>query len=83
MKTTDGLKLASSAAALLLASAGFSASTQADGVADPVKISQCEGISPDGSIVSFSSGHAMSPRASAISLVVLRLARSLPLRRRQ
>ena len=59
MKTTDGLKLASSAAALLLAAAGLSANTQADGVDEPVKISQCQGISEDGSLVSFSSGHAM------------------------
>lgn len=59
MKKTDGLTLASSAAALLFATAGLSAGAQADGVAEPVKISQCEGLSPDGSIVSFSSGHAM------------------------
>lgn len=59
MKTTDGLKLASSAAALMLATAGLSSSTQADGVAEPVKISQCQGVSEDGSLVSFSSGHAM------------------------
>lgn len=59
MTTTDGFKLATSAAALLLASAALSANTQADDVVGPVKISQCEGVSPDGSIVSFSSGHAM------------------------
>lgn len=59
MKTTDGLKLASSAAALMFATAALSSGVQADGVAEPVKISQCEGVSPDGSVVSFSSGHAM------------------------
>lgn len=59
MKTTDGLKLASSAAALMFATVALSTGVQADGVAEPVKISQCEGLSPDGSIVSFSSGHAM------------------------
>jgi hypothetical protein len=59
MKTTDGLKLASSAAALMLATAALSSSTHADDVAEPVKISQCQGISADDSLVSFSSGHAM------------------------
>lgn len=59
MKTTDGLKLASSAAALMFATAALSSGTQADEVVEPVKISQCEGLSPDGSLVSFSSGHAM------------------------
>jgi len=59
MKTTDGLKLASSAAALLVATVALNASTYADEAVEPVKISQCEGLSPEGSLVSFSSGHAM------------------------
>ncbi len=59
MKTTDGLKLASSAAALLLASAALSSGTQAEEVATPVKVSQCHGIAGVSEVVGFASGHAM------------------------
>jgi len=60
MKTTDGLKLASSAAALLLASAAISSGAQAEeGIATPVKVSQCHGIADVGEVVGFASGHAM------------------------
>ncbi len=59
MKTTDGLKLASSAAALLLASATLSAGTHAEEVATPVKVSQCHGIEGVDEVVGFASGHAM------------------------
>ncbi len=48
MKTTDGFKIASSAAALLVATIAMNASTQADEVAEPVKISQCQGLSAAG-----------------------------------
>lgn len=44
MRTTDGFKMASSAAALLLASAGMSAGASAAEVAEPVKVSQCQGL---------------------------------------
>lgn len=57
MNTSDGLKLASSAAALLFATTALSTSVQAQDVAEPVKVSQCEGVA-DG-IVTFASGHAM------------------------
>jgi len=64
MRTTDGFKLASSAAALLVAGAAFAAN--ADGTGEgPVKISQCAGVAAEGqgfgadNLVSFSSGHAM------------------------
>lgn len=59
MKTTDGLKLASSAAALLVASVAMSSATQAEEVAEPVKVSQCQGLEGANGIVSFASGHAM------------------------
>ncbi|MDP1930551.1 MAG: hypothetical protein Q8L60_03730 [Gammaproteobacteria bacterium] len=44
MRTTDGFKMASSAAALLLASAAISSGASAADVAEPVKISQCQGL---------------------------------------
>ena len=59
MKTTDGLKLASSAAALLMASAALSSASQAEEVATPVKVSQCYGIEGASGVVGFASGHAM------------------------
>ncbi|MGJ8688380.1 MAG: hypothetical protein ACSHXZ_02565 [Gammaproteobacteria bacterium] len=59
MKTTDGLKLASSAAALLVASVAMSSATQAADVAEPVKVSECQGLEGTTSAVSFASGHAM------------------------
>jgi opacity protein-like surface antigen len=59
MKTTDGLKLASSAAALLVAAAAMSSATHAADVEEPVKVSQCQGIEGISDIVSFTSGHAM------------------------
>ena len=68
MKTTDGFKLASSAAALLMAGAAFAAN--ADGTGEQrVKISQCSGVAEAGqgfgadNLVSFSSGHAMVSRS--------------------
>ena len=44
MRTTDGFKMASSAAALLLASAAMSSGATTAEVAEPVKISQCQGL---------------------------------------
>lgn len=44
MRTTDGFKMASSAAALLLASTAMSSGVNAAEVAEPVKISQCQGL---------------------------------------
>jgi|SRR5690606_14097409 len=65
MTTIDGFKLATSAAALLVAGAAFSANADGAGVEGPVKISQCSGVAGEGqgfgtdNLVSFSSGHAM------------------------
>ena len=44
MNTQDGFKLAYSAAALLVASAAMSAGTVAQEVAEPVKVSLCQGL---------------------------------------
>ena len=44
MNTIDGFKLATSAAALLLAGAALSADVNAEESAGPVKISQCQGL---------------------------------------
>lgn len=44
MKTIDGFKLASSAAALLVATAALSAQATAQDAAEPVKVSQCSGL---------------------------------------
>lgn len=48
MKTSDGIKIASSAAALLMATTALSGATHAADVATPVKISQCQGIAAAG-----------------------------------
>lgn len=44
MKTSDGIKIASSAAALLMATTALSGAAQAADVAEPVKVSQCQGL---------------------------------------
>ncbi len=44
MKTSDGIKIASSAAALWMATSALSGVTFAQEVAEPVKISQCQGL---------------------------------------
>lgn len=45
MKTSDGFKIASSAAALLMATTALSSLSHADdGVAEPIKVSQCQGL---------------------------------------
>lgn len=44
MKTTNGIKLASSAAALLMASAGLSGLAHAQDTEQPVKVSQCQNL---------------------------------------
>ena len=44
MKTTDGIKLASSAAAMLMASAGLTSAATAQDAAQPVKVSQCQNV---------------------------------------
>lgn len=48
MKTRDGIKIASSAAALLMATTALSGATLAEEVATPVKISQCQGLAGAG-----------------------------------
>ena len=59
MNKSDGITLASAAAALMMSSAMFSAPAAADETT-PVKISQCQGFVPDGEgLVSISSGHEM------------------------
>lgn len=44
MKTTDGFKIASSAAALMMASAAMNSATVAQELAEPVKVSLCQGL---------------------------------------
>jgi hypothetical protein len=60
MNKSDGITLASAAAALMMSSALFSSPALAD-EANTVKVSQCQGLNPDSddSLVGISSGHEM------------------------
>ncbi len=61
MNRSDGITLASAAAALMMTSAILSAAAVAD-EANPVKVSQCQGLGQNSSgdgLVSISSGHEM------------------------
>lgn len=59
MKRSDGIKLASAAAALMLAGCGTDDSTASaeESAEGPVKVSQCEGVEGATGLVSISSGN--------------------------